>query len=133
MFDRSNRFQLAAASLLLGLGVAGFAMAGGQTDSSAEPVRCEILANAANGMIELEGVLHTDAAISGSYTFRVVSSGGAGSSNVQQGGAFSAGPDEAATLGTVMLGNSGGTYKATLEVIANGKTIACTERIGGAI
>jgi hypothetical protein len=32
-----------------------------------------------------------------------------------------------------MIGNSGGTYRATLEIVANGKTIACTDRTGGAI
>jgi len=138
MFDRLNRFHLAAASVLLGLGAAGFATADGQPEAApgaayAEPLRCEIVASPADGMIALEGVLHTDAAISGSYTFRVVSFGGGGSSNIQQGGEFSAGPNAPATLGTVMLGNPGGAYKATLEVIANGKTLACAEQTGGAI
>ncbi len=138
MFDRLNRFHIIAASLLVGLGAAGFATADGSPDAApgtayAEPLRCEIVANPSGGMVALEGVLHTDTAISGSYSFRVVSSGGGGSSNIRQGGQFSAGPNAPATLGTVMLGNAGGHYKATLEVVANGKTIACTERTGGAI
>ncbi len=131
MFDRLNRLHLTAAALVLGLGAAGFATADGQPSASNDgPLRCEIVASAANGMTALEGVLHTDAAISGSYRFRVVSSGGGNSSNISQGGEFSASPNERATLGTVMLGNSGGSYKATLEVIANGKTVACTEQTG---
>jgi hypothetical protein len=133
MFDKLNGIHIAAATVLLGLGAAGFATADGQPSAGNEPLRCEIVASPANGMTALEGVLHTDIAISGSYSFRVVSFGGGGSSNISQGGEFSAGPNEPATLGTVVLGNSGGSYKATLEVIANGKTIACTERTGGAI
>jgi hypothetical protein len=132
MFRKFTRLPLAAAPVILGLGVAGFAMADSQSEST-DPVRCEILAAPANGMITLEGVLHTDVALSGSYLFRVTSSGGAGSSNIQQGGMFSAEPDRPATLGTVMLGNSGGTYNASLEIQSNGTTVACSERIGGAI
>jgi hypothetical protein len=139
MFDRLNRFHLAAAAVLAGLGAASFATADGTPETTApgtaftEPLRCEIVASPADGMIALEGVLYTDAAISGSYRFRVTSFGGGGSSNIQQGGEFVAAPGETATLGTVMLGNPGGRYKATLEVTANGKTVACTERTGGAI
>jgi hypothetical protein len=133
MFDKLTRFPLAALPLVLGLGVAGFAMASGETDTAVDPVRCEIQANAAGGMIALEGVLHTDKALSGSYLFKVTSSGGAGRSNIQQGGYFSAGPDAPATLGTVMLGNSGGTFDASLEVMANGTTVACAEKVGGLI
>ena len=133
MFDKLNRFPLAAAPLVLGLGVAGFAMADGEAVPPAQPFYCEILAAPANGMIALEAVLHTDVALSGSYLFRVTSSGGAGSSNIQQGGMFSAEPDRPATLGTVMLGNSGGTYNASLEIQSNGKTVACSDRVGGAI
>jgi hypothetical protein len=138
MFDRLNRFHLAAAAALIGLGAAGFATADGSPDAAPgaaydEPIRCEIVASPAKGMIALEGVLHANAPISGSYRFRVVSHGGGGSSNIQQGGEFFAGPNEPASLGTVMIGNGGGSYDARLEVIANGKTIACTERTGGAI
>jgi hypothetical protein len=140
MFDRLNRIHLAAAAALVGLGAAGFATADGTPEPGpapeaayAEPLHCEIVASPAKGMLALEGVLHSDTPISGSYRFRVVSQGGGGSSNIQQGGEFFAGPDAPVSLGTVMIGNRGGSYKATLEVVADGKTIACTERTGGAI
>jgi hypothetical protein len=133
MFDKFKRFPLLAAPALIGLGAAGFAASAGQAGSTVEPVRCEIQATAANGMIALEGILHTDVALTGSYVFKVKSSGGGGSSNIQQGGYFTADPAHPATLGTVMLGNSGGTYNASLEITSNGKTLACSERIGGAI
>jgi hypothetical protein len=133
MFDRLNRFHIAAAAALVGLGAAGFATADGSPRADpGEPLRCEIQTSTAKGMVALEGVLHTDIAIAGSYRFRVISSGGGGSSNIQQGGEFEAGPDEPATLGTVMLGNSGGTYRAILEVMADGKLVACAEQTGGA-
>jgi len=131
MFDRLNRFHILAASLLVGLGAAGFATADGSPEAAlGEPPRCEIVASPSGGMVALEGVLHTDTAVSGSYRFRVVSHGGGGSSNIQQGGEFFAGPNEPVSLGTVMIGNGGGSYKATLEVVADGRTIACTERTG---
>jgi hypothetical protein len=133
MFDKLTRFPLAAAPLVLGLGAAGFALASGESGAASDPVRCEIHANAAGGMIALEGVLHTDKALDGSYMFKVTSSGGAGRSNIQQGGYFSVGPDAPTTLGTVMLGNSGGTYDASLEIMANGTTVACADKVGGAI
>jgi hypothetical protein len=133
MIDRLNRLHLTAAALVLGLGAAGFATADGAPDTSAngETLRCEIVEKPAHGMTSLEGVLHSETAITGSYSFRVVSNGGGNSSNITQGGEFSAAPGAPATLGTVMLGNASGTYSATLEVTANGKT-ACTERTGSA-
>ena len=114
------------------LALLGFAIGGSQAHSVAEPLRCEIEASSAGGMISLEGIVFADTAVSGSYAFHVVSSGGGGSSNIRQGGAFAAGPDGAVTLGRVMLGGSGA-YDASLTLDANGETIECAERIGGTL
>ena len=131
MFNRHTRYAAGLASLI-GAGAAGLAMAAGGDGAGEGPVRCAIETASAGGMLTLEGVVQADVAVSGSYRFRVVGTGGGGSSNVQQGGTFMAGPDAPATLGTVMLGG-GGDYDATLEVMADGMTVTCQERVGGAI
>ena len=132
MIKRYKRFAARAVPLALGLGLAGIAISAGQAESTGGPVRCEILTDTQNGMVAMQGVIHTDAAISGSYRFRVASAGGGGNSNISQGGNFSAGPDDAVTLGQVMLG-ANAVYDASLEVTSNGATIKCAERTGGAI
>jgi hypothetical protein len=133
MSSKQIRPSLRAMPLLLGLGVAGLAMGAGAASSSDEPLRCEIRANSMNGMIELQGVVHADVPVSGSYRFKVASAGGAGNTNMSQGGYFTAGPGEAAMLGRVMLGNAGAIYDATLEIESDGMTVECEERVGGAI
>ena len=132
MFDTHKRLAARALPLLIGLGAAGFAMGAGSASSTPEPLRCEIQVNSANGMVTLQGVVHADTAVSGQYQFKVVKAGGGGSSNIEQGGGFMAGPGNDARLGQVMLGG-GGVYDANLIVTANGVTVTCEERVGGAI
>ncbi len=128
-----TRILAGAAPLLLGLTLIGVEMGASQAGSSGEgPLRCEIQTTSANGMVALEGVVHADVAVSGSYSFRISSSGGSGRSNIQQGGGFTAGPGGPVTLGRVMLG-ANGAYDASLTVTSNGSTVACSERVGGAI
>lgn len=133
MFDPHKRFALRALPLLLGLGAAGLAFGAGPALSTDEPISCEIQADSANGMIVLQGIVHADTAINGLYRLKVQSAGGSGNSNISQGGAFAAGPGQPAVLGKVMLGSHGAIYDASLEISANGVTIACDERVGGAI
>jgi hypothetical protein len=129
MIKRYKRFVVAAVPFALGLGIA---ISAGQAGSTDGPVRCEIQASTQNGMVAMQGVVHADVAINGSYRFRVSSAGGGGNSNISQGGGFAAGPERAVTLGRVMLGASA-VYDASLEVTSNGATITCAERVGGAI
>jgi hypothetical protein len=128
-----HTFAIKVMPVLAGLGLTGIVIGSGQADPSTEPVRCEIEATSSSGMISLEGIVEADIAVSGTYEFRVVGSGHGGNSNIRQGGAFTAGPDAAVTLGRVMLGASGAVYDASLEVVSNGKTIECSERVGGTI
>jgi hypothetical protein len=86
-----------------------------------------------NGAIMLQGVIHADVPVSGSYRFKVASAGSAGNTNMSQGGYFTAAPGEAAMLGKIMLGNAGAIYDATLEIESDGMTVECEERVGGAI
>lgn len=133
MVHSHKRFAIAAAPLLLGLGLAGATIGSGTAGpAAAGPLRCEIAATKANGMVTLEGVLRADQPVTGSYTFRVTGAGGGGSTNIAQGGGFMAGPEGPVSLGQVMLGG-GSAYDASLEVSAGGATVTCSERVGGAI
>ena len=133
MSMKTKRFSLRAGPLLLGLGVAGLAMGAGAASSSDGPLRCEIKTGSMNGAIMLQGVIHADVPVSGSYRFKVASAGSAGNTNMSQGGYFTAAPGEAAMLGKIMLGNAGAIYDATLEIESDGMTVECEERVGGAI
>lgn len=124
-----RRFAKGLVPVLIGLGLAGAADGAGRADAAAEPLRCEIRETAVNGMVALEARVRSDVAASGSYSFRVTSAGGGGRSDISQGGAFTAGPGEPATLGQVMLGQRGATFDARLEVTSGGRSIACSERI----
>ncbi len=116
---------------LAGLGIGGGALASaGQSDDG--PVRCEITSSVSGGMVSLQGVVESDAAVSGTYRFQVESTAGSGSSTIRQGGAFSAGPGEPAMLGRVMLG-ANGIYDAVLALDADGASLKCESRVGGKI
>lgn len=101
-------------------------------DQSVGPARCEIRVTPEGDMVSLEALAYADRKVSGTYSFHVESAGQTGSTNIEQGGAFSAAPDRPATLGTVTLDAKGAVYDARLEVTVDGKSIACTDRIGGA-
>lgn len=130
---RAKGFPVRAAPLLLSLGAVAIAAGAGEAGSKSEPVSCEIRAETSGGMTTLEGVLRADKAVSGSYRFRVKSSGTSGNSDIDQGGEFTAAPGSRETLGSVMLGSRGARYDASLAVTVNGKTIECSDRVGGAI
>jgi hypothetical protein len=121
-----RRPTLRALPLLLGLATAGLAIGANVTASQADSLSCEIQADATNGMMVLQGVVHADAAISGSYRFKVTGA----ATNISQGGAFAAAPGQTATLGKVMLGGHA-IYDASLQVTANGVTTVCDDRVGG--
>ncbi len=123
---------LALGAVATAAGLAGGAAIGATTGTSG-PVRCEIKEIASGRTITLQGVVHTDTATDGSYTFRVTGGGGSGNTNIRQGGAFQARPGTPALLGQVMLGASGAIYDAQLQVTVAGKTIKCAETVGGNI
>jgi hypothetical protein len=110
---------------VLGLALAGCTAAAGTGTAQAEPLRCEIVAKASGGTTRLEAIAHADRAVRGSYTFKVASSGPSGSSNIQQGGAFEAGPGRSPTLGVASFG---GRYDARLEITADGRKVDCQRK-----
>src|SRR6476660_1495912 len=131
MFDRKTRLPIhAAVPLFLCLGAAVAAAGAVAAESPAASLRCEIETRLTNGMIAIEGVVYADAAVAGSYLLRVVSAGSSGNSDIEQGGAFTAGPDRKVTLGQVILG-ARGSYKANLDLTVDGKSVTCSERVSG--
>ncbi|MEJ8574732.1 curli-like amyloid fiber formation chaperone CsgH [Microbaculum marinum] len=136
MTRNHKRFAARILPVVLGLGVIGVGVGTVRTtpaSAGSAPVSCEIQAARAGSMIALSGVVHSSASVEGSYRLSVVSSGGGGSSNINQGGGFTIGSDGSATLGQVTLGNSGAVYDARLQVTVSGKTYSCDQRIDGNI
>jgi hypothetical protein len=121
---------LLAATLVIGAAATSTrAESGAPGGAASGPLRCEIQKKTSGSMMSLAAVVHADQALSGSYTFRVTSGSRGGSSNVNQGGAFSAEANAAVTLGTVMLG-ADAAYTANLSVMSNGATVACSDNAG---
>jgi hypothetical protein len=121
----------------LGIGAAG-AIHGsiervGAGPTASQPLRCEIQVQEHGTSVALQGVVFAKTAVEGSYRLRVTKSGGAGSSDINQSGDFSAGPGEPGRLGTVTLGGDAGSYVAKLTVTWHGGSIECTERVGGTL
>lgn len=131
MFSNSKALAILAPALV-GLGLAGAAVASAGAQSGDGPVRCEIRSSVTGGMVSLQGVVESDVAVNGSYRFQVESAAGSGSSTIRQGGGFSAGPGTPAVLGQVMLG-ANGIYDAVLTLDAGGVSLECEDRVGGKI
>ena len=115
---------------ILALGVAatlGAGVAAAGNGQGSGPISCEIVATPSGGMTAIEGVARSDTAMTGSYQLRVSGPG----TNISQGGPFDASAGRPATLGSVMLGGSGGSYDVRLEVETGGASASCSERIGG--
>lgn len=116
-----KRLAILAVPVLLGFGIAGADASGSRNDG---PIQCRIEAKTEGGMIAFRGTVQTDTDINGSYTFRIGSSGNGGSTNIRQGGDFSAKAGEEIHLGQAAL-SAGGQYEVKFEISANGRTYTC--------
>lgn len=128
-------------SLIFAAAIAGLALAGGGAASTSEgtggaaadiPMRCEIVAESTRGMMQLQGMVYADRAIDGRYRLTVTSASRSGSTNISQGGNFSASENNPARLGMVML-SLNDVYDVELEVKANGHTFGCSDRFGNRV
>jgi hypothetical protein len=125
-----NSSSTLALTIAAGLLAAGFAS---RTSSAAsEGVRCEIAVEEQAGRVMLEGFVDTASRISGSYELLVSKTGGGGSSDISQGGEFSADAGARTALGTVVL-DGDGSYTAKLKIRWNGKTATCRESLRGSL
>lgn len=129
IINHPRRGLAALALILIPAGALATMAIGAQPDGS---LRCEIRARPEGGVVVLDAIAHADKGVSGTYSFQVKSAGGAGGTNIEQSGAFSAASGRSATLGTVTLGGNGAIYDAKLKLIVGDKSISCAERIGGA-
>lgn len=119
--------RLAAATGLVCLAAGATIGAAGAAPDG--PAACEIVAQRQGASLQLTALARAERAVTGSYTFEVASTRG-GNTRIRQGGDFTAGPGRPATLGTLGL-DAGAIYDATLELKVGGRTMACTERVGG--
>lgn len=117
--------RLLAVPVLLGLGLVGVAANSGQA-TIADPLLCGVKATNNGNMIALQAAYTSDVAVSGSYQFKVTSSGPGGNSNISQGGQFTAAAHESLTLGQVSI-NDGSNYQVVFTVSANGVDLDCSQ------
>lgn len=116
-----------SSAVALGLVIAAIAATNGMANSGSNSgFQCGIAKTTQNGMLALEGTLTSTVAVSGEYRFAIQSSGNGGSSNISQGGYFTARANEPTSLGKVML-NAGSSYDIVFDVTADGKNIDCNQ------
>ena len=117
-----------SSAIALGLVVASLAASAGFANSAAGGTQCGIATSSQGGMLALEGTILSPVALSGEYRFAIQSSGGGGSSNISQGGYFTANANEATSLGKVLI-NAGSNYSIEFDVTAGGQKIDCDQDI----
>lgn len=117
-----------SSAIALGLVLAGLAASAGFANSSNGSVQCGIAKTNQQGMLSLEGTILSPVAVSGEYRFAIRSSSNGGSSNISQGGYFTANANEATPLGRVMV-NAGSTYDIEFDVTAGGQKIDCSQDV----
>ena len=111
---------LAAAAAITAVGFAANA------NAASGDFACGVATKTQGGMLAIEGTLVSPTALSGEYRFALKSASGGGSSNISQGGQFSAAPNAEISLGQVMV-NAGSHVSVDFTVTANGKTFDCSQ------
>lgn len=114
---------------LIALAALGIAAVGANADTSGPAQNagfaCGVSSVTERGMLTLEGVVESQKALRGEYRFAIRSQSGGGSSNISQGGEFSAAPGAAVSLGSVMV-NAGASTSIDFVVKADGKEFNCS-------
>jgi hypothetical protein len=99
--------------------------------SEAPPVAsvdCDIRVTRSSRGVSLRGVAHAHASIDGDYSFVITKSGGGGSSDISQGGAFDLMPGAEAVLGSADLSmERGARWRAVLTLERAGVEICRRE------
>jgi len=115
-------------AIALGLAVAALAANAGLASSTGDTTQCGIATSSERGMLTLEGTILSPVALSGEYRLALRSSSNGGSSNISQGGYFTANANEATPLGKVLI-NAGSSYSIEFNVTAGGQKIDCDQDI----
>ncbi len=124
MLHSTFKIGLAAILALGGAAVAANANSGSNSDR----LTCGINKVAEGRMMSIEGVLQSPQAMAGDYRFALKSSGASGSSNISQGGAFSATADTKLSLGKVMI-NAGSNIEVDFTITSGGKKFDCSHQL----
>ncbi len=96
------------------------------TESASGSLHCEIVTSSVPQSLELKGVVWSDVADAGSYSFVVTKQGVSGSSNVAQSGLFEISGPEKTIVGTVMVNALlGDRYLARLSARSGGNEVVC--------
>ena len=114
-------------AIAIGLMAATLAASAGLANAT-DATQCGIATSSERGMLALEGTILSPVAVSGEYRFAIQSSGNGGSSNISQGGYFTANANEATPLGKVLI-NAGSNYSVVFDVTADGKKLTCDQDI----
>jgi hypothetical protein len=122
-----SRLRVIAVPVVLGLGLVATVASGGLAKSQ-EPAVCGINATSGGGMIALQAVFTSDADVTASYQFKVVSSGPGGNTTVSQGGQFAAVANQTKTVGQMSI-NDGSTYDVDFKVTVDGAEMDCSQTI----
>lgn len=89
-------------------------------------LRCELTQQVRNGTVSITGLVYASETRAGTYQLRVVKSGPAGTSTLNQGGAFSIKPPEASAVGHLAFSvEAGAGYTAHLRVASDGSSAEC--------
>jgi len=89
---------------------------------------CGVSTQNAHNMLTLEGVVQSPEAISGEYRFALKSSGAGGSSNISQGGQFSAQAGESVSLGKMTI-NAGANTNIDFSITTGGQKYDCSQQV----
>ncbi|WP_156458259.1 curli-like amyloid fiber formation chaperone CsgH [Devosia epidermidihirudinis] len=114
--------KLLAIPALLGVGLIGGNLA--YANASTGPTQCSIQTTLNGNVQSLQGIILSDVNANGTYQFSVRSSGPSGSSNINQGGNFTARAAEPVIVGQVQLNASAKTTVSFTVTLGN-KTIDC--------
>lgn len=100
--------------------------------TASERLACKIGVNRTSAGVEVLALVSAPRPVQGSYRMQVTTIAPYGSSTMNHGGTFTAGPGAPQVVGRFSLAGSG-RYVAMLQVTADGQTVDCTERVDGAM
>lgn len=105
--------------------ISGGAVAAANSNQTS-PIACGVNTVSDRGMMSVEGILQSQTALTGEYRFSLRSQSNGGSSNISQGGGFSADAGATITLGKVMV-SPDSHLNIDFEVSAGGKKYDCSQ------
>lgn len=124
-------FSLSKPFLAGTIAVVAAATAWTTTDTLANDTapNCQIEETSRGSALSLKGAISSVPGTTGTYSFSVEGTG----TNIRQRGRFTTDDHGKASLGSVLLGNSGAVYDARLIVNIRGKAFECADRFGDLI